>query len=64
VTALAYELARLIGPLHVPFSAGRALKKEDAVLEFSSKPDVSRAALDFARLIREGLWPVNATACL
>jgi hypothetical protein len=21
-------------------------------------------ALDFARLIREGLWPVNATACL
>jgi hypothetical protein len=33
----------LIGPLHVPFSAGRALKKEDAVLEFSSKPDVSRA---------------------
>jgi len=33
VATLAYELARLISPLHVPFSASRVVGKEDAVLE-------------------------------
>ena len=41
-------------PLHVPFSAGRALKEEDAVLEFSSKPDVSRAGTRFCAAYKGG----------
>jgi uncharacterized membrane protein YdjX (TVP38/TMEM64 family) len=63
VTALAYELARLIGPLHVPFSAGRAVGKRTPSSKNHQNPISLGPALDFARLIREGLWPVNATGC-
>ena len=64
MTALAYELARLIGPLHVPFSAGRAVgKMRTPSSKNHQNPTYLGPALDFARLIREGLWPVNATAC-
>ena len=60
MTPLAYKLARLISPLHVQFSAV-AVGKEDVVLENALKPEFSGQHYDFARLIREGPWPVNET---
>src|SRR5262245_47910094 len=59
VTALTYKLARLISPLHVQFSA-TLWGREDVVLGNALKPEFS-ASIDFARLIREGPWPVNET---
>ena len=60
MAALAYELARLIGPLHVPFSAGRAVgKMRTPSSKNHQNPTYLGPALDFARLIREGLWSVN-----
>jgi len=64
VTALAYKLARLIGPLHVKFSAGRAALER--ALELAPKSTMKtrntrRIGTRFARLIREAGKPVNAT---
>jgi uncharacterized membrane protein YdjX (TVP38/TMEM64 family) len=54
VTALAYELARLIGPLHVPFSAGRAVGKRTPSSKNHQNPDFSRAGTRFCAAYKGG----------